>query len=296
MTMDDARLLYRCADSTGEAATWLDGAGLFMWVDIDAGLLHCLDPQDGLVTDFRFPGMVTAIVPLGGSEDEVAVAQKDKILAYNFRRKTFRTLADLLSLQPEWRTNDCKAAPDGRLYCGIMNMRRHDGNGWVVAVEGDGTQRTVLTGQSIPNGMVWHGDAMYYADSGRGCIEEYRQDAATGGLELARTAVRVPTEMGVPDGMTIDAGGNLWVAHWGGACVGVWDPRQGRLLRRIGVDAPNVASCTFDNRGHLLITTARDGLTDARLRDHPLSGSLFVADVPDVRPGENHYPFNFRQP
>lgn len=291
-----ARLLYRCADATGEAATWIDGAGLFMWVDIDRGVLHTLDPRGGGVSDFQFPEMVTAIAPWRGHPSEVAVAMKNRIVAYDFRRKTFRTLTDLLSLQPGWRTNDCKASPDGRLYCGIMNMRRHDGNAWVVAVDGDGAQRTVLTGQSIPNGMVWHGGRMFYADSGRGCVEEYRTDAATGGLELVRTAVRVPPGMGVPDGMTVDAGGNLWVAHWGGGCVGVWDPRRGTLLRRIEVDAPNVASCTFDGHGRLLITTARDGLTAGQLRDHPLSGSLFAADVPDARPAENHYPFNFKQP
>ena len=41
----------------------------------------------------------------------------------------------------------------------------------------------------------------------------------------------------------------------------------------------------------LFITTARDGLTEAELKSYPLSGSLFVADVPQVKGGENHYAF-----
>ena len=57
---------------------------------------------------------------------------------------------------------------------------------------------------------------MYYVDSGRRCIEEYAYDYLTGAIYFIRTAVQVPVEYGVPDGMTIDANGLLWVAHWGG--------------------------------------------------------------------------------
>lgn len=51
---------------------------------------------------------------------------------------------------------------------------------------------------------------MYYVDSGRRCIEEYAYDYLTGAIYFIRTAVQVPVEYGVPDGMTIDANGLLW--------------------------------------------------------------------------------------
>lgn len=58
----------------------------------------------------------------------------------------------------------------------------------------------------------------------------------------------------------------------------------------------NVASCTFGGkeRNRLFITTAVDGLSEAEIQAYPLSGSLFVADVPGVVSGENHYPFIIR--
>ena len=46
----------------------------------------------------------------------------------------------------------------------------------------------------------------------------------------------------MPDGMTIDAEGNLWVALWGGACVGKFNPLTGELLQKVKVPAPNVSS------------------------------------------------------
>ena len=100
-------------------------------------------------------------------------------------------------------------------------------------------------------------------------------------------------EYGVPDGMTIDADGLLWVAHWGGFGVYIWDPDTGKLVDKVDVPAPNVASCTFGGIGdsRLFITTALDGLSDMERREYPLSGSVFVVDVPKVVPGENHYPF-----
>lgn len=156
----------------------------------------------------------------------------------------------------------------------------------------------VLGQQSIPNGIVWNrkGDRMYYVDSGRRCIEEYAYDYLTGAIYFIRTAVQVPVEYGVPDGMTIDANGLLWVAHWGGFGVYVWSPSTGQLVDKIEVPVPNVASCTFGGkeRNRLFITTAVDGLSEAEIQAYPLSGSLFVADVPGVVSGENHYPFIIR--
>ena len=79
------------------------------------------------------------------------------------------------------------------------------------------------------------------------------------------------------DGMTIDANGLLWVAHWGGFGVYVWSPSTGQLVDKIEVPVPNVASCTFGGkeRNRLFITTAVDGLSEAEIQAYPLSGSLF---------------------
>lgn len=287
--MKKATLLYPCHDQTGEAATWLSGQRLFMWVDIDNGTLHRLEPG-GKVSDFSFPEMVTAIVPWSGHGDEVVVAMKNRIVAYNFRQNFFHTLIDFVTLHPDWRTNDCKASPDGRLFCGIMNMHDHDANASVIRVDHDGTVNEVLAGQSIPNGMVWHDGHMYYADSGRHCIEEYTYDEDSGATTFARTLVEVPADMGVPDGMTLDSEGNLWVALWGGAAVGIWETKSGRLKGKVEVPVPLVASCTFDDDGRLLITTARDGLSAGDLARYPLSGSLFMAQTSGVTPGCNHFP------
>ena len=83
----------------------------------------------------------------------------------------------------------------------------------------------------------------------------------------------------MPDGMTIDEQGNLWVAIWGGSCVHQYNAQTGELTGKITLDAPHVTSCSFGgaNYRQLLITTARAGLSKTELEQYPLSGSLFMA-------------------
>lgn len=287
-----ATLLFASADCTGEGATWLKERQQLLWVDIDRGLLHSYTPACGTFTADRLPEMITSIIPVKGNKNEVVLAMKNRLVVYDLDLCKFRHLAEVDTRDPQWRTNDCKCAPYGTLWCGIMRMSDQNRNGWVTAMDARGNSNVLIDRQSIPNGVVWNPKTkkLYYADSGRGCIEEYAYDEHSGSISYVRTAINVPAEYGIPDGMTIDADGRLWVAHWGGYGVYVWNPETGKCEGKVAVPVPNVASCTFGADHKLYITTARDGLTADQLARYTESGGLYVADVPDVRPGENHYP------
>ena len=92
---------------------------------------------------------------------------------------------------------------------------------------------------------------------------------------------------GLPDGMTIDEAGNLWVAHWGGGAVRCWCPKTGRCLAQIPLPCTQVTSCAFGGKDldELLITTAQSGLSEVALAQEPMAGSLFVS-----RPGVRGLP------
>lgn len=287
-----AELTYLCDDTTGEGATWLPGTETLLWVDIEGCRLHEYEPATGRCRLHRFPAMVSTIVPAGPRE--VILALQGKLVRYRLDDRVATDLCAIEPGRPLLRPNDGKASPEGRIWLGVMHLGDHCETGSLWCIEPDLSCRKVLARQCIPNGIVWNaaGDTMYYVDSGRSCIEAYRYDRPTGHIRLERTAVRVPQRYGVPDGMTIDADDNLWVAHWGGYGVYVWNPANGVLLDKIDVPVPNVASCTFGgkNRDRLFITTARAGLTAGERERYPLSGSLFAADV-KTKAGENHYPF-----
>jgi sugar lactone lactonase YvrE len=173
-----------------------------------------------------------------------------------------------------------------------MHLNNHFQTGALYRIDKDLCVRKVLDKQSIPNGIVWNkiNTKMYYADSGRGCIEEYNYDMKTGEIQFLKVAIQVPPEFGVPDGMTIDAAGMIWAAQWGGFGVYCWNPENGELVDKVNLPVPNVASCTFIGENQLFVTTACSGLSFSELQLYPQSGSLFVVDIVAL-PGINHYPF-----
>lgn len=289
-TQLQATLLHRCTDGTGEGATWLAERELLLWVDIPKGTLHIHSPKANSFRTVTFPSKLSTIVPM--PDGRLLLALKGQLVAYDLEDESIETLIPLLPEDTLRRPNDGKASPDGRLFLGVMHESDHRETGTLYRVDPDLSLHPVLEKQSIPNGIVWDssGTRMYYADSGRRLIEAYRYNPADGSILYDGIAVAVPDRMGVPDGMTICRDGNLWVAHWGGFGVHIWNPRTGDLLGKVSVPAPNVASCTFGEGGLLYITTARDGLSADELEQYPLSGSLFVAQT-SATGAMNHWPF-----
>ena len=61
--------------------------------------------------------------------------------------------------------------------------------------------------------------------------------------------------------MTIDKLKNLWVCHFGGACISVFN-KKGKKIHKIDLPAKNVTNCTFGGKNNtdLFISTARKDL------------------------------------
>jgi sugar lactone lactonase YvrE len=84
----------------------------------------------------------------------------------------------------------------------------------------------------------------------------------------------------IPDGMCVDAEGNLWIAIWGAGQVRCYSPAGARLAT-VEVAAPNTSSVAFvgPDLDTLLITTASEQRSDRRLAAFPDSGRLFTCRV-----------------
>lgn len=286
-------LLYKCGNITGEAATWINGRNTLLWVDIEGRKLFEYD-MDGIVNEHHFDDMVTTIIPDSHDNSKVILALQNKLVSYNLNSHRLERLVDIPTKNNALRTNDGKASPDGKIWLGVMHFSNHKETGYLYCIDKDYKVQKMLDKQYIPNGIVWNkeGDKMYYADSGRGCITQYEYDKDKGSISFPRKIIEIPSRYGIPDGMAIDEKGMLWTAHWGGYGVYVWNPESGKLMNKIEVPAPHVASCTFGGKENntLFITTARAGLSISELKQYPLSGSLFSVQT-NLKGGINHYPF-----
>src|SRR5690606_35948585 len=137
-----------------------------------------------------------------------------------------------------------------------------------------------IAGVSCSNGLAWSLDdrTFYYIDTPTRQVVAYDFDVATAAITNRRVVVEVDPADGLPDGMTIDAEGMLWIALWGGWKVERWDPGTGEKLAEIRLPVSQVTSCAFGGAdlNDLYITSAKIGLTAEERRAQPAAGSLFV--------------------
>jgi sugar lactone lactonase YvrE len=177
---------------------------------------------------------------------------------------------------PGVRMNEGVCDPRGRFFCGSMTYDGDPGRGELWRLDPDLSVRRVDAGLSIPNGMAWSPDGTlaYHIDTPTGRVDAYH--VGTDG-DLAERHPVVTVTGGFPDGMTLDADGNIWVALWGGRAVHGYSP-AGELLDVVEVAAEFVTSCAFGGDGYtrLFVTTSRRDLADG---DPSQAGAVFVADV-----------------
>lgn len=278
----EASLVLDTKSMLGEGSIWHPKEKKLYWIDIEGKLLHIYDPVSKEDKTFPVGARIGTVVPVKGGGMLVALQNGIHKMDTKTGRLSFFTnpLPDTTNL----RFNDGKCDPAGRFWVGTLAMDSRRRGAVLYRVDKDKTVHQVLDSVSISNGIVWTADkkTMYYNDTPTGTIQAFDYNVETGEISNRRVAVVIPKGIGSPDGMTIDADGNLWVALWGGGIVGKFNPITGELLQKVKVPAQNVSSCAFGGKNleTLYITTARAWVKEDKLKEFPLSGGLF-----SVKPG-----------
>jgi sugar lactone lactonase YvrE len=257
----------------GEGPVWHAGWPGLRWVDMLAGDVLELDPVTERVSRHHVGTVAAALRPCT-SGDVVLALERGFALASSDLTNV-RSLGDLWS-DPSIRMNDGDCDPDGRFYCGSMAYHETPGAGALYRLDPNGTATPVLTGVTISNGLTWSpdGTTAYYVDTPTHRIDAFDYHP-THGLTARRPIVQIPESDGAPDGLTIDTGGNLWVALWGGSAVRCYLP-NGKLAENLSLPVTQVTACTFGGPAldELFITTSQQ---QVEIGTQPAAGALFRA-------------------
>jgi sugar lactone lactonase YvrE len=201
-----------------------------------------------------------------------------------------RPLAAVEADRPGTRFNDGKCDPAGRFWAGTMAYDETPGAGTLYRLDPDGRVEPMLAAVTISNGLAWSldGRTLYYVDSPTRRVDAFDHDPAGGMLTNRRPFVELgPGEPGVPDGITIDAEGHLWVAFWDGWAVHRYQP-DGTLDAVVPDPVARPTSCAFGgvDLADLYVTSASIGLSPAELAEQPHAGGIFRArpGVPGLAP------------
>lgn len=267
-------LLLDAKATLGEGPAWDARTQTLYWVDILGQRVHAW--KDGRDDYLQLDETVGCVAPRRDGGLVAALHASFWTLDGRGGQRTFLASVDEPASN---RFNDGKCDPAGRLLAGTMDMGEKNPSGNLYSLEAGKPPRKLLDGVVISNGLAWSPDykTFYHIDTPTRQVRAYDYDLDTGNLSRPRLAVEVPAAMGWPDGMTSDMEGKLWIALWGGARVGRWDPASGRLEAEVAVPALQSSSCVFGGprRDILFVTSARVGMDEAALARYPLSGGLF---------------------
>ena len=272
-----ASLFVEAQHELAEGPLWFNRR--WWWVDIEGGSLHSCDAHGADTWSHAFGQRLGAAAPLQGQG--FLLALQKGLAVWDQETDSLEYVAHPYEGIEGTRCNDGKWYPVVRFVVGTLNMQAKPRTAALYSFEFPDKLTKRLSDVSVSNGLAWtrDGRTLYHIDTLHYEITAYDYNLDNGALSNPRVVVRTPPEMGYPDGMDIDAVGNLWVAHWDGWAVRCWSPKTGECLAKISLPVSRPTSCCFGGLAgnELLITTARVGLTHETLLAEPLSGSLMRA-------------------
>ena len=175
------------------------------------------------------------------------------------------------------RINDGKTDPAGNLWFGTMdNLERKIEKGSLYKVDKNLTITKIDKNYRITNGPAFIDQYnFYHTDSSKKKIYKIKINKKNK-IISKKIFKRFSIKDGVPDGMTLDKNKNLWVAHFHGACISVFN-KNAKLIHKINFPAKNITNCAFGgkNNKELFVTTATKGMHKKDLQKFRYSGFLF---------------------
>jgi len=254
-----------------------------VWVDLLAGVVHRQTPGGSDLT-------IVVPSPLGAAglraNGGYVLAAGDAFLLLDENGEQTHEAIRPEGISAGLQFNDGTVDAAGRFFAGTTSVTGVRNAAALYCLEADGSVRVVFDGVTESNGIAWSPDStlMYYVDSGEQAVLEFDYDLASGTPTNPRVFVTIDPADGVPDGLAVNAAGDLWVALWEGSAVRRYSAAA-RLLEVIELPVSRVTCAGFGGPSltDLYITTAWEGASAVERTREPEAGSVFR--VSGVGPG-----------
>ncbi|ARB93933.1 SMP-30/gluconolactonase/LRE family protein [Legionella longbeachae] len=260
----------------GESPLWSPHEGVLYWLDCLQPAIHSFNPQTAANKSTILNQIVTSISLY--SENSLLVTVEEGYAFANLLTGSLTLIGNPYAHQAVI-FNDGKCDREGRFWSGTAAKDWQSPIGVLFQLSADLKFKPMDKGFILSNGIGFSPDNkyLYFSDSSAHTIYRYDFDLSSGAITNKKAFIIIPDSEGLPDGMTVDAQGNLWVAMWDGWSINRYDP-QGKKIDSIKLPIPRPTSVAFGDRdlSTLYITSARIGLSEEQLKLSPLSGSLFA--------------------
>ena len=230
-------------DYMGENPLWDAEQGRLYWLDILAPALRWYDPRTARSDRVILPEIMGGVA-LAKCGTLILVGRRG-LYRWDATAQTITLLLDPEPGKPDNRFNTASVDRDGRLWAGTQALDNTPGQGNLYCIDQDLAFRIASPGVGLPKNVAWSPDGrtLYFSDGFDRCVWAFDVAAGTA-LRNKRRFIEGNSEVGVPNGITVDAGGSVWATM-----VGSWSVQRytadGRLDERISLPVPMPMNLTF---------------------------------------------------
>jgi D-xylonolactonase len=279
--MNVPRCVWNAQATLGEGPHWSIREQALYWVDILNKRLHRYTPEGAQQRTWQFDEVITSASERADQQGLI-VTLRHGFAFFDPVTEKLTPLHAPESHLPGNRFNDGKCDGVGRLWAGTMHFGCTDPTGSLYRLEQDLTCRQMETGYAITNGPTWSADhkTMYFNDTRNGHVYAFDFDLERGEISNKRLFLAFGPKDGTPDGMTTDAEGGVWIAHWGASKLTRHDA-SGQETQALYLPVSQPSSCTFGGPDFrtMYITSAALDLTPQQREQEPLAGGLFAVEM-----------------
>lgn len=267
------------ACTLGEGPVWDDRLQCLWWTDIAEQRLYRWSWNDRTTTRLELPERLGSL-GLTSDPEWLVCAFASGFALFNPQTGAHDWLHQTEPHYRGIRMNDGRVDSRGNFWAGSMiedAALAGDGRGTLYRLSPNGTVTHHREGIAISNAICFppHGSSLYFADTPTGEILELPlRDDGTVGPAAPFASVQLP---GHPDGAIIDAEGCLWNAEWGASqLTAYWPDGSIRHQVPLPVSQPTCMAFGGPDQDMLFVTSAREDLDEAVLRQQPDAGKVLV--------------------
>ena len=269
------KILWKLKSKLGEGTLWVKDHNSIYFVDIKKKTINSLNIKKNKKKIYRVNKEIGFLAHV--KNNIFVLGLQGEIRIQNLKtKKIFKTIPIESKIKLN-RINDGKTDTAGNLWFGTMdNLERKLERGSLYKLDKNLKLTSVDKKYRITNGPAFLNQFnFYHTDSSKKKIYKIKIDSKNNIINK-KVFKKFLTKDGSPDGMTLDRNKNLWVAHYGGACISVFN-QKAKLIHKVNFPAKNITNCIFggQNNNELFVTTATKGMNTAELRKYRYSGSLF---------------------
>ena len=271
----EPKVIWQAETILGEGILWVPTHNSVYFVDIKKKNILILNIENNKKKVIRINKEIGFLVHI--KKDIFLLGLQSELRILNLKNKKIIKSIKIEEDKPLNRINDGKTDLQGRLWFGTMdNPERKIKNGSLYCLDRSLKLHKVDTKYYITNGPTFiNNNTFLHTDTSRKIIFKIKINNKYKIIKKT-IFVKFSKNDGSPDGMTIDNKKNIWICHFGGACISVYN-LKGKRIFKLKFPAKNITNCTFGgkNMDNLYVTSALKGMKISEIKRFNLSGSLF---------------------